>query len=117
MAMYLADRMAAFGPFEVVHNGRDGIPTVCWKLKEGVQSGFTLFDFADRLQCRGWQVPAYTLPANCESTVVQRIVVRHGVSRSLADGLLADMRRSLEFLQTHPSATDPAKRQSGFRHT
>ena len=70
-ACYLAEKIAAMGPFEVIHDGHGGIPTVCWKLKEQSRPGFTLFDLADRLQFRGWQVPAYTLPANCETTAVQ----------------------------------------------
>ena len=42
-----------------------GIPALCWKLKDGVDSqGYTLYDLADRLRARGWQVPAYSLPAD-----------------------------------------------------
>ena len=46
--------------------GAGGIPALSWKLREGVGHGFTLFDLADRLRVAGWQVPAYTLPANRE---------------------------------------------------
>ena len=34
---------------------------------------------ADRLRVKGWQVPAYPLPANCNDIVVQRIVARLGL--------------------------------------
>ena len=91
---------------------------MCWKLKEGQEHGFNLFDFADRLRTRGWIVPAYTLPANCERTPVQRIVVRHGVSRSLADTLLADMQQAIAYLVKHPGCGDAAESiASGFTHT
>ncbi len=116
VACYLAEKIAAMGPFEVIHDGHAGIPTVCWKLKEQSRPGFTLFDLADRLQFRGWQVPAYTLPANCETTAVQRIVVRHGVSRGLADGLLADMQAGLAYLAKHPAGEVPENGRQGFRH-
>src|SRR5208283_5407866 len=102
VAAYLADKIAALGPFEIIHGGGDGIPTVCWKLKDDVRPGFTLFHLAERLQFRGWQVPAYTLPPNCETTAIQRIVVRHGVSRSLAEGLISDIERSVAYLEKHP---------------
>jgi glutamate decarboxylase len=113
---YLADKIAAMGPFEVVHGGGDGISTVGWKVKDNVQPGFTLFQLAERLQIRGWQVPAYTLPPHCETTAIQRIVVRHGVSRSLAEGLISDMEQSMAYLEKHPIADDVAGTPGGFRH-
>ena len=116
VAAYLADKIAKMGPFEIIHGGGDGIPTVCWKLQDAVQPGFTLFHLAERLQFRGWQVPAYTLPPNCETTAIQRIVVRHGVSRSLVDGLIADMERSVAYLEKHPMGDVAAETQGGFRH-
>lgn len=116
VAAYLADKIAATGPFQIIHGGHDGIPTVCWKLQDGVQPGFTLFDLAERLQFRGWQVPAYTLPPNCETTAIQRIVVRHGVSRSLAEGLVADIERSVAYLEKHPIGDEVAGTPGGFRH-
>ena len=99
VAMHVAERIAALGPLEVIAGGQDGIPVVCWKLREGPDHGFTLFDVAERLQARGWQVPAYTLPADCEKIAVQRIVVRHGVSHTLADLLLGDLRHARADLQ------------------
>ena len=49
--------------------------------RTGSDCGFTLYDLSDRLRARGWQVPAYSMPPNREDLVVQRILVRHGVSR------------------------------------
>jgi len=116
VAVYLADKIAAMRLFEVIHAGSDGISTVCWKLKDDVHPGFTLFHLAERLQNRGWQVPAYTLAANCEMTAIQRIVVRHGVSRSLAEGLVADIERSVAYLAKHPVDDEGAETRAGFRH-
>jgi glutamate decarboxylase len=118
VAKHLAEKIAAIGPFEVVHDGSQGIPAVCWKLREKGELAFSLFDLGDRLQCRGWQVPTYTLPANCETTAIQRAVVRHGVSRDLADGLVADMKRSVAYLAEHPTGSNESGAgRNGFRHT
>jgi glutamate decarboxylase len=117
IARYLADEIARLGPFEVVYDGRGGIPALAWKLKEGVDHGFTLFDLADRLRVTGWQVPAYTLPRNREDLAVQRILVRHDFSRDMADLLLNDYRRALAHLDQHPVANPLAAHEaSGFRH-
>ncbi len=76
--------------YRAEHDG--GIPALCWSLKEGADPGFNLYDLADRLRARGWQVPAYSMPPDREDLVVQRIVVRNGVSRDLATLLLDDFR-------------------------
>lgn len=116
-AQYLADEIARLGPFEIIHDGRGGIPALAWKLREDEQHAFSLFDLADRLRVTGWQVPAYTLPAQREDLAVQRILVRHGFSRDLADLFLEDYRGALAHLERHPRATPFTEREaSGFRH-
>ncbi|CAH1692885.1 glutamate decarboxylase B [Hyphomicrobiales bacterium] len=119
-AEYLAREIAAMGPFEVLFNGDKtaGIPALCWKLKDanGI-GGYTLYDLADRLRSRGWQVPAYSMPANREDLVIQRILVRHGVSRDLGSLLLDDMRRALDFFVKHPVVKPLTEEEaSGFNH-
>jgi len=118
-AQYLAAEIAKLGPFEIIYGGdRDGgIPSCCWRIKEGVDPGFNLFDFADRLRIKGWQVPAYALPANCEQLAIQRILVRHGVSRDLASLLLEDMEAALDFFVKHPLQSPlTSEEASGFHH-
>ena len=116
-AQFLADEIAAMGPFELIHDGRGGIPGLAWKLREDRKHPFTLFDLADRLRVTGWQVPAYTLPPNRQDLAIQRILVRHGFSRDLASLLLDDYRRALRHLDAHPRAKPLSKADaSGFRH-
>jgi len=117
LAVYLSKAIAELGPFEIIYDGSDGIPALSWKLKPGMNHAFSLFDFADRLRARGWQVPAYALPANIEDQVIQRILVRHGFSRDLADLLLEDCQRALDHLTKHP-ATNPMTEDEGggFKH-
>ncbi|MCZ3386159.1 MAG: glutamate decarboxylase [Actinomycetia bacterium] len=104
IAMYLAEEIDRLGPFEILSNGdpHKGIPAISWKLKEGVDHGFTLFDLAVGLRAKGWKVPAYTMPANREDMAVQRILVRHGFSRDLASLLMNDYRDALSHFDRHP---------------
>jgi glutamate decarboxylase len=118
-AQYLADEISKLGPFEIVYDGdmARGIPAVSWKLKEGADPGFTLFDLADRLRVRGWQVPAYTLPANCQDQAIQRILVRNGVSRDLCALLIDDMTAALSHIEAHPIQESlTSEEASGFHH-
>jgi glutamate decarboxylase len=62
---------------------------------------------------RGGQVPVYSMPPNREDLVVQRIVVRHGVSRDLMDLLLEDIQRSLALLEKHPVSYHLTETEAG----
>ena len=118
-AEYLAAEIAAMGPFEIIYGGdrTRGIPAVSWKMKDGADPGFTLFDLADRLRVRGWQVPAYTLPANCQDQAIQRILVRNGVSRDLCALLIDDMTSAMSHLDAHPAQVSLGEKDaSGFNH-
>ncbi len=116
-ARYLADEIGAMGPFEVVFDGRGGIPALSWVLRPDDDPGFTLFDLADRLRARGWQVPAYTLPPDRTETAIQRILVRRDLSRDTAALLLDDYRRAVEHLRRHPQSAPLTEEEAGgFRH-
>jgi glutamate decarboxylase len=99
VAVYLANKIAALGPFELVSHGKD-LPVFAWKLKEGTH--WSLYDLADRLRDRGWQVPAYRMPANREDLVVQRAVIRNGFTCDLADMLVRDIERHLAWFASQP---------------
>ncbi len=114
---FVADEIAKLGPFEIVYDGRGGIPGACWKLRPDAQVNFTLYDLADRLRSRGWLVPAYSLPPDQQETVVQRVLIRHGVSHDLAKLLMADLRAALTHFEKHPvSKPLSAEEASGFHH-
>ena len=119
-AQYIAAEISKMGLFEVIYNGdpQEGIPALAWQFKQDVNPGFTLYDLADRLRIRGWQVPAYSLPENVTDVVIQRILVRQGFSRDMADLLLEDFRRAIAFFASHPvSAGATEKESGGFKHT
>ncbi len=106
-AQFLSKEIAKLGPFELLFDGdpKTGIPALSWKLKENQKHNFTLYDLADRLRSRGWQVPAYSMPANRQDLIVQRILVRHGVSMDLASLLIDDMQRCLDYFDKYPVTT------------
>src|SRR6201994_294052 len=72
----LAEQTPELGPFELLSNSdpATGIPAVTWRIAEGQTPNYTLFDIADRLRNRGWQVPAYTLTGDASEIAVQRIL-------------------------------------------
>ncbi len=112
VAIELAGKIAELGPFEMLSTGQD-LPVMAWKLKE--PANWTLYDLSDRLRDRGWQVPAYRMPANREEIVLQRIVVRNGFTHDLAGMLLRDMKRHLEWFASQPGFT-PTDGGAGFHH-
>jgi glutamate decarboxylase len=101
-AQWLAGEIAKLGPLELVYDGKGALPAVCYKLKEGLDHGFTLYDLSERVRLRGWLIASYPLPAKRNATIIQRILVRHGVSRDLAQLLLDDLGRALKHLQANP---------------
>jgi len=119
-AQFLAREIAALGPSRILFDGdsQAGIPALSWTLKDqGTIGGYTLYDLADRLRSRGWQVPAYSMPANRQDLVIQRILVRHGVSRDLGSLLVDDIKRALDYFEKHPvSRPLTAAEASGFSH-
>lgn len=100
IALYLSGKIAQLGPFKLISDGSD-IPVFAFALKE--TTNFTVFDFSERLRDRGWLVPAYTFPKNREDLSALRIVVKEGFSRDMADLLLNDMQRHLQFFASQPS--------------
>ena len=97
VATYLSDGIAAMGPFELVSRG-DTIPVFAWVLKGGYTSMWSLYDLADRLRMKGWLVPAYPMADDMADLVLQRIVVKVGLSRDLASALLSDIEGEVAFL-------------------
>jgi len=118
-ARYLAEEIAKMGPFRIIFDGdmKAGIPAISWSLDVDPETvGYTLYDLADRLRNYGWQVPAYSMPANRQDLVVQRILVRHSVSRDLASLLVDDMQRALEHLAAHPVSRAMTETEAGGFH-
>ena len=102
--------------FELVYDGRGGIPGCTWTLKKNQDHFFTLYDLADRLRVKGWQVPAYPMPANRSDLIVQRVLARLGFSRDLAGLLLEDLQRAVKHFQKNPSPKSLSPQSAGGYH-
>ena len=116
---YLAEEIVKLGPFELISSSEasEGIPAVTWRLADGADPGFSLFDLADRLRNRGWQVPAYTLTGDASDIAVQRVLVRQGVDRDLASLLVDDFAASVAHFEKHPVTVGMTPEEAGgFNH-
>ncbi|QCQ17897.1 glutamate decarboxylase [Microbacterium sp. RG1] len=116
VAQFLSGEIERMGPFDLVSRG-DTIPVFAWTLKAGHTDVWNLYDLADRLRMKGWLVPAYPMADDMSDTVLQRIVVKVGLSRDLAASLIADIRAEVDFLD-RLDAPLPRERTtgSGFHH-
>ena len=115
----LADAVGELGPFDMLCDSdpATGLPVACWRITEGADPGYTLFDLADRLRVKGWQVPAYPLTGSVADIAVQRILVRQGVSRDLGELLLSDFEDAVAHFAKHPvTVSMSAKEAGGFSH-
>jgi len=116
VARHLADGIEATGAFRLLTRG-DELPVFAFTTAPEV-TAFDVFDVSRRLRERGWQVPAYTFPADRTDLAVLRVVCRNGFSIDLADVLLADLNRLLPELQAQPGPMSEHGIQSraGFHH-
>ncbi|GAA1542986.1 glutamate decarboxylase [Microbacterium ginsengiterrae] len=99
VATYLSSEIEKIGPFELVSRG-DTIPVFAWVLKDGYTDKWSLYDLADRLRMKGWLVPAYPMADDLSDMVLQRIVVKVGLSHDLASALLSDIKGEVQFLDS-----------------
>ncbi len=112
IAVHLSGAIAKMDEFEVISDGT-AIPVISFTVAP--DSPFTVFHVSDQLRTSGWQVPAYTMPADATDVAVLRIVVREGFSLDLADSLLLELRKATDHLKAFPPAA-PAP-SAGFSHT
>lgn len=113
-AEWLGGQIAGMGPFTLLYDGRGALPAVSWTLTDPAGAGFTLYDLTEQLRLRGWQVPAYPLPPRRQETVIQRVLIRHGISHDKIELLAGDVRAALARLKD--GAGTPAPHRPGFHH-
>jgi Nuclease-related domain len=100
VATGLSAEIEALGPFRLLTRG-DELPVFAFALREEVDS-FTVFDVSMAVREGGWQVPAYTFPANRTDLAVLRVVVRRGFNHDTAGLMLRDLKRVLPRLEKQP---------------
>lgn len=114
---YMSAELKKLGIFDLLYDGKGGIPALAWSLKKDANVSFTLYDLSDRLRTRGWQVPAYAMPVNCTDLVVMRTLFRHGFSRDMCNLLLDDLQRAMDHFHTNPVSKPLTEAQAGgFSH-
>ncbi len=114
VATRLSAQIAGLGPFELITTG-DELPVFAFKLKDEIEN-FTVFDVSNAMRERGWQLPAYTFPANREDLAALRVVVRLGFGHDLAELLIADLNRQLPRLQSQAAPVHDSTTASAFHH-
>jgi glutamate decarboxylase len=115
VAVHLSGEIAKMGMFELLSDGSD-IPVFAWRLREGYTRMWDLYDLSNKLRERGWQVPAYPMPADLQDITVMRVVVRNGVSADLAELLLSDIRHAVDYLDHLAAPMPKEKDREVFHH-
>lgn len=117
IAMYISSVVKDTGYFDIYNDG-SGLPLVCYSLKKDAKVKWSLYDLADRLQMKGWQIPAYPLPADMEDVVIQRFVFKADFSQRLAEELAEDFEEAINQLnKAHIIEEKPQEKEvRGFTH-
>ncbi|SKA09215.1 glutamate decarboxylase [Cetobacterium ceti] len=122
VGLFLTQGLREMGDFEILNEGKN-IPIVCWKLKDGLDKKWDLYDLSDRMRYNGWQVAAYPLPDNFSNVSIMRIVVRADQSMEQMSLVLKDMKAAMDDLdkahivQHKPQLDENGKRiPAGFTH-
>jgi glutamate decarboxylase len=116
VGIWLADQVKNLDIFELIYDGRGGLPGCTWTIRQDANPGFTLYDLADRLRVKGWQVPAYPMASNRSDLIVQRVLTRFGVSRDLAGLLFEDIRQAIKHLKKNPPSKSLTHQSAGGYH-
>ncbi|HZZ98182.1 MAG TPA: glutamate decarboxylase [Jatrophihabitantaceae bacterium] len=111
VAMFLSSEIEKTRRFRLISRG-DQLPVFAFTTADSVK-GWDVFAVSAKLRERGWQVPAYTFPANREDLAVLRIVCRNGFSHDLAELLLEHLHQSVDELE---AADATQSGPAGFRH-
>src|SRR3954471_14117318 len=114
VAMRIAADVEALGPFELLTRG-DELPVVAFKLADGNER-YTVFDVSNAMRAHGWQLPAYTFPADRTDLAALRVVVRRGFTHDLADMLLADLERVVGVLEAQDRPLHTSETAGSFGH-
>ncbi len=116
VARYLAGEIGTMPQFELWNDGSD-IPVFAWRLRDGYTSNWNLYHLSDRLRAKGWLVPAYPMPEALADVTVQRVVVRNGLSRDLAEVFLQDLKIEVDYLDSLSGPMPTVReRAAAFHH-
>jgi glutamate decarboxylase len=115
VAVYLSGEIGKMPAFELWNDGTD-IPVFAWQLRKGHTDKWNLYHLSERLRLKGWLIPAYPMPDNLTDLTVQRIVVRNGLSRNLAESLIVDITEAVDYLDRLESPMPTEGLVTSFTH-
>ncbi|MDO4551885.1 MAG: glutamate decarboxylase [Planctomycetia bacterium] len=116
VAQFLSSEIQKTGYFTILNDGSE-LPVVCYHLNNKVKIPWDLYELAERLLMRGWQVPTYPLPRDLEETVIHRYVCRADLSMNLAEHLVEDLQESIRELNEKKKFQNPKRTDvQGFTH-
>ena len=116
IACRVADGIAAMPQFRLLSHPMGQLPVFAVELDQAV-TDWTVFQLSDKLRERGWLIPAYTMPADCEQMAVLRFVIRAGFSRDMAEQLLLDIQRSVQWFESLSGPMpQPQSTEQHFHH-
>ncbi|RZS63498.1 glutamate decarboxylase [Agromyces ramosus] len=115
VAVYLSGEIGKMEAFELWNDGTD-IPVFAWQLAKGHTEKWNLYHLSERLRLKGWLIPAYPMPDDLTDVVVQRIVVRNGLSLNLAESLVLDIQEAVEYLDRLEAPMPHEGQVSSFTH-
>jgi glutamate decarboxylase len=111
-ADYLAERLAAVGPFEIIGADEEQLPLVAFRLTDDADLPYDEFDIAWQVSAeRGWMLPAYTMPPKAESVKMLRALVKLNLSRPLVHALADDIAEACETLEKKGGASQSERRK------
>ena len=109
-ARFLAEKVSAIGPFQLIGNGKDQLPLVAFNLKDEVP--YDEFDIAWQVAAeRGWMLPAYTMPPKADHVTMLRALVKLNLSHALVHTLADDIAEACETLQKKGGASEKERAQ------
>jgi glutamate decarboxylase len=112
VATGLSSAVEEMGYFRLISRG-DELPVFAFTTNDAAE-GWDVFALSRALRERGWQVPAYTFPADREDLAVLRVVCRNGFSSELAEDFLDDLSSAVQQLQA--ASGNNRGGPSGFHH-
>jgi glutamate decarboxylase len=103
-ATHLRQRLIESGYFEFL-NKTQRIPVVALTLNKKKAKNFSEFDVSSKVRERGWVLSAYSMPANAQSVICLRVVVRPHLNRNVIDLLADDIIKACQFLEKNGGNT------------
>jgi glutamate decarboxylase len=95
----LARDVGAMPEYRLISDGSE-LPVFAFTTAEHI-TGWDVFAVSRGLREHGWQVPAYTFPANRADLAVLRVVCRNGFSHDLAEVFLRHLHSVTRMLTTN----------------